>query len=214
MTELITASGAGQRAFTIRRARLADAAAFARIMGDPSVLPNLMQVPYTSTELWQARLSETLALGKPDLMLVAERTGKAGEGEGEVVATAGLHPVAAVLRRRHAMMLGIAVDQSAQGQGVGRALMQALCDFADNWGQLLRLELQVFTDNARAIALYRSCGFVQEGIHRGYALRGGEYVDSMSMARWHPRPPSLSGIFNPSLPLQMGVGPEPARGLA
>ena len=202
MTDPTTGLTADPIGFTIRRATLADAAAFARIMGDPSVLPNLMQLPYTSTELWQARLSDTLALGKPDLMLVAERTGQAGGGAGEVVATAGLHPVAAALRRRHAMMVGIAVAQSAQGLGVGRALMQALCDFADHWGQLLRLELQVFTDNARAIALYRSCGFVQEGIHRGYALRGGEYVDSMSMARWHPRPPSLPA----SLPLQMSVG--------
>ena len=202
MTDPIIGLTADPIGFTIRRATLADAAAFARIMGDPSVLPNLMQVPHTSTELWQARLSDTLALGKPDLMLVAERHGQADGGTGEVVATAGLHPVAAALRRRHAMMVGIAVAQSAQGQGVGRALMQALCDFADNWGQLLRLELQVFTDNARAIALYRSCGFVQEGIHRGYALRGGEYVDSMSMARLHPKPPSLPA----GMPLQMPVG--------
>ena len=37
--------------------------------------------------------------------------------------------------------------------------MTSLCDYADRWGQVLRIELQVFADNARAIALYRSFGF-------------------------------------------------------
>ncbi len=176
---------------TIRRAVLADAAAFAHIMGDPQVLPKLMQVPYTSEALWAARLAETLALGKPDLVLVAERPNE--HGEPRVVATAGLHPVGVALRRRHAMMLGIAVAPEAQGQGVGQALMTALCDWADNWGQVLRIELQVYADNARAIALYQRCGFQHEGHHVGYALRDGQYVDSLSMARLHPNPPRWGG---------------------
>lgn len=172
---------------TIRRATTQDAAAYARIMGDPDVLADLMQLPYTSEEIWKARLAESLMPGKPDLLLVAERAGDAGRSE--VVGTAGLHPVGPALRRRHAMMLGLSVAREAQGQGVGRALMQALCDWADHWGQVLRLELQVYADNARAIALYRRFGFEQEGRHRGYALRSGVYVDSLSMARWHPAAP-------------------------
>ena len=71
--------------------------------------------------------------------------------------------------------------------------MQALCDYADNWAQLLRLELTVFTDNDRALALYERCGFVHEGTHRAYALRHGVYADVFSMARLHPRPPGLPG---------------------
>jgi putative acetyltransferase len=30
---------------------------------------------------------------------------------------------------------------------------------------------------------------VREGLHRGYALRDGSYVDTLSMARLHPNPP-------------------------
>ena len=174
---------------TIRRATLQDAASFARIMGDPAVLGNLMQLPYTNEEQWKARLTETLAPGKVDLMLVAERRG--ADGALQQVGNAGLHPAGAQLRRRHVMMLGISVAPEAQGQGVGSALMRSLCDYADRWAQVLRLELQVYTDNARAIALYRKFGFVQEGVHRGYALRDGQYVDSMSMARLHPDPPRI-----------------------
>jgi putative acetyltransferase len=87
------------------------------------------------------------------------------------------------------MGLGLAVLPEAQGQGVGRALMHALCDWADNWGHVLRLELTVFADNHRAIRLYERCGFVHEGRHVGYALRDGRYDDVLSMARLHPKPP-------------------------
>jgi len=169
---------------TIRRTTTKDAAAFARIMGDPEVLPNLMQLPYTSEEIWQQRLADTAAPGKTDLSLVAER-------DGEVVGSAGLHPAGAALRRRHCALLGISVAREAQGQGVGAALMAALCDFADHWGQVLRIELSVFVDNTRAIRLYERFGFVHEGTHRGYALRAGRYVDVHSMARLHPNPPSI-----------------------
>ncbi|MBP6899419.1 MAG: GNAT family N-acetyltransferase [Burkholderiaceae bacterium] len=171
----------------IRRATPADAPAFARIMGHPQVLANLMQVPHASEERWRAMLVEQLAPGKHDLSLVAER--QAEGAAAEIVGTAGLHPVGPHLRRRHVMMLGISIAPEAQGQGVGRALMGALCDYADRWAQVLRLELQVFADNHRAIALYESLGFRHEGRHVGYALRDGRYVDSLSMARLHPNPP-------------------------
>lgn len=174
---------------TIRRATTQDAAAFAAIMGHPEVLPGLMQAPYASEERWKAMLTESLAIGKPDVQLVAEWP--ATDGARRVVGTAGLHPAGVAVRRRHVMNIGLAVAADAQGQGVGRALMQALCDYADQWGQVLRLELQVYADNERAIALYRSMGFMQEGLHRGYAMRAGQYVDSMSMARLHPHPPRI-----------------------
>jgi L-phenylalanine/L-methionine N-acetyltransferase len=169
---------------TIRRSTTADAAAMARLMGDPEILPNLLQVPYTSTEIWQQRLADDNAPGKTGLLLVAEL-------DGEVVANAGLHSASTQVRRRHCAGLGIAVARRAQGQGVGTALMQAVCDYADHWAQLLRIELSVFTDNERAIRLYERFGFVHEGTHRGYALRAGVYADVHSMARLHPHPPTI-----------------------
>ncbi len=81
-----------------------------------------------------------------------------------------------------------------QSGGEGTALMQAACDYADRWPQLLRLELTVFVDNARAVALYRRFGFQEEGRHRAYALRDGACVDVLSMARLHPHPPVALGL--------------------
>jgi len=172
---------------TIRRATPKDAAAYAHFMGHPDVFASLMQMPFTDEEIWRSRLAEGCAAGKTDLPLAAELNG-------QVVGSAGLHPVGAAIRRRHVLTLGISVAPEAQGQGVGSALMAAMCDYADNWIGALRMELTVYVDNARAIALYRKFGFEIEGTFRGYAMRGGEYVDAHAMARFHPRPPRIASV--------------------
>jgi putative acetyltransferase len=170
---------------SIRRARPDDAGAIARMMDEPIVYANLMQMPYASEEAQRTRIADGLLPGKTDLMLVAEKDGK-------VVGSAGMHAAGPALRRRHAAMIGLSVVADAQRQGVGTALMRALCDYADRWMGVLRIELTVYTDNAAAIALYRKFGFEMEGRHRGYALRDGRYVDAFSMARLHPAPPSVA----------------------
>ncbi len=167
---------------TIRRSEVADAAAMARLMSHPEVLPNLLQLPHGSEEQWRSRLSGNVTPASADLPLIALR-------DGEVVGSAGLHTAGPALRRRHVMSLGMAVAPQAQGQGVGKALMAALLDYADNWAQVLRIELSVYVDNERAIALYKRFGFEVEGRMRAYALRSGTYVDSYAMARLHPSPP-------------------------
>jgi len=72
------------------------------------------------------------------------------------------------------------------------ALMLAALELADNWLNVLRIELTVYADNAAAIALYERHGFQIEGRLRAYALRGGRYVDALAMARLHPNPPQIS----------------------
>jgi L-phenylalanine/L-methionine N-acetyltransferase len=168
----------------VRRARVSDAPALARHMADPAVFGGLLQMPFPSEEAWQKRLADQMAVTNADVMLVAERGG-------EIVGTAGVHAPGPHARRRHVMGLGISVAPQAQRQGVGSALMAALCDYADRWAGVLRLELTVYTDNAAAIRLYRKFGFEVEGTMRGYALRDGVYVDALAMARLHPNPPTL-----------------------
>jgi len=68
----------------------------------------------------------------------------------------------------------------------GDALMTALIERAERWMQMTRLELEVYVDNAAAVALYRKHGFVEEGRLRSYAFRDGAYVDVYSMARLRP----------------------------
>ena len=61
--------------------------------------------------------------------------------------------------------------------------MEAALGLADNWLDLHRIELSVYTDNAAGRALYEKFGFELEGTHRRYAFREGKYVDAYSMAR-------------------------------
>jgi hypothetical protein len=57
--------------------------------------------------------------------------------------------------------------------------MQALMDLADKWLPVTRIELTVFSDNARAIKLYERFGFEPEGTPQGqYALRDGAGTDT------------------------------------
>jgi putative acetyltransferase len=167
----------------VRKACVEDAESFARTMADPGVYPQLLQLPYADAALWRQRLAEILAPGRGDHLLVVT------EGaDGPLLGAAGLHAAGQSPRRRHAMGLGIHVLPAWHGRGVGSLLMQSLCDLADRWLGLLRLELQVYADNEPAQRLYRRFGFEEEGVHRAFALRDGRFVDALAMARLNPAP--------------------------
>ncbi|MFT7723004.1 MAG: GNAT family N-acetyltransferase [Roseateles sp.] len=171
---------------TLRRVQAADAAAIAEQFADPEVYGGTLQLPFASEEIWAQRIAgmNPPAAGSNELVLAAVLSD-------ELVGLAGLHAVGPSVRRRHAMSLGITVARASQGQGVGHALLTALLDYADHWAQVLRVELTVFHDNARAIRLYERHGFQHEGRYKAYALRNGRYEDALAMARLHPRPPAI-----------------------
>lgn len=77
----------------------------------------------------------------------------------------------------------MAVRDDWQGKGVGSALLKAAIDLADNWLNLTRLELEVFTDNEAAVQLYMKFDFEVKGLLREYGFRNGKYVDVYAMAR-------------------------------
>lgn len=160
-------------AFTIRRARPDDAAAFHQILSGPRAIWGTLQLPYASPDLWQKRLADP-AEGTYFLLACA---GQDVVGEVTLI-TFPLRP-----RRRHAASLFMAVRDDWQGRGAGTALMQAAVDLADGWLALTRLELDVYTDNEPALRLYRKFGFVEEATHRQFAFRAGQYVDTYAMAR-------------------------------
>ena len=107
------------------------------------------------------------------------------EIDGKVVGRLGLTPHPRP-RRKHTGDIGMGVHDNYAGRGVGNALMAACIDLADNWLNLTRLELDVFTDNLAAISLYKKFDFVEEGVKRAHAFRAGKYVDTLNMARFRP----------------------------
>jgi putative acetyltransferase len=162
----------------IRRAEASDYEAFRQTFEDESTYAGTLQVPFPSSDAWKKRLEGN---GPDDYVLLALVDGK-------VAGNAGMHSPQRSPRRAHARHVGIAVRSEYQGKGVGDALMAALVDLADNWLNVSRLELTVFTDNERAIALYRKHGFETEGTHKAYALRAGKWADVYSMARIRFKP--------------------------
>lgn len=163
----------------IRRAEPADAAALQALMARPLAQSMTMQVPYPSVGEWQERLEQP-AEGFRSLVACV------GDGEGTVVGTLWLG-VGTRPRRRHVASIGMAVHDDWAGRGIGTQLMAAAMDLADNWLQVLRVELEVFTDNHPGLALYRRFGFEVEGTRRCSVFRDGAYVDTHAMARLHPR---------------------------
>jgi RimJ/RimL family protein N-acetyltransferase len=88
-------------------------------------------------------------------------------------------------RSYHALHIVIGVLQAWAGRGVGRALVNALEDWARANG-VQRIELTVQNGNTRAIALYEKCGFEQEGVKRRSLKVGGRFVDELFMAKLLP----------------------------
>lgn len=167
--------------FIIRPALPSDAPGFNALRRMPGVFENILGMP--SEPL--SRSEEYLA--HPDRnahrMVAVTRT---PAGEELVIGTCGLtvsdHP-----RTRHTGSLGIMVHAGYQGMGVGNRLMASVLEIADNWLMLVRVELTVFCDNERAIALYQKHGFEIEGKKRMAAVRAGRYEDEYLMARIRPR---------------------------
>jgi putative acetyltransferase len=162
----------------IRRAEPSDSEAICQTFREAGAYSGTLQLPFPSAELWRKRLAEPV---EGEYVLVALL-------EGRHAGHAGLHRAGTSPRRAHAMSLGLTVRDDCRGKGVGAALMAALVDLADNWLNVIRLELTVYVDNAPAMALYRNAGFEVEGTHRAYALRDGRYVDAHCMARIRPKP--------------------------
>jgi putative acetyltransferase len=156
----------------IRRCEPNDYSALQRIHSQPKAIWGTLQLPFPSAEGWKKRLAEQT---DGTYLLV-------GCIDGEVVGSFSI-----VLdrspRRRHVGGIGMSVHDAWHRRGVGRALIEAGIDLADNWLNLIRLELDVFADNAAAIKLYERVGFEIEGRHRKFGFRDGEFADAFSMAR-------------------------------
>ena len=71
----------------------------------------------------------------------------------------------------------IGVDKRFQGRGIGRVLLAHLLDIADG-GEVF---LEVRTDNAAAISLYESVGFIVMGLRKRYYRVSG--ADAYTMRR-------------------------------
>ncbi|MEA4882418.1 MAG: GNAT family N-acetyltransferase [Clostridia bacterium] len=157
--------------YIIRPVRPEDAEAISEFRRLPKVMEYTYALPSERVRLMEEWLG---SMGPDNHDFVAEADGRA-------VGVAGVQVARG--KRRHVGELGISVHDAYQGYGIGRALMETLLDLADNYLGLIRVELEVFADNTRAISLYESLGFELEGRKRKAVFRRGGYIDVLVMGR-------------------------------
>ena len=166
-----------QTRIIIRPLRLTDAHDIHELMHMPNVLWGTSLLPSTTTDTWH-KIIESWVLDERMHVFVAEIQGK-------VAGIINLH--VGTGRESHVGDIAMAVHDKHQGQGIGKMLMLTVLDLADNWLNLVRLEMDVYTDNERALRLYKNFDFEIEGRKRLDAFRGGSYIDSYILARLRPR---------------------------
>ncbi len=160
------------RGLVIRRCEPENYGAVHLVYSSPRSMSGTIGVPFSSVQEVREELAQERDGSFPLVACVG------GEIVGQLTLMVYMNP-----RTSHSGHFGIAVRDDWRGKGVGTALMEACVDLADNWLDLTRLDLRVYTDNAPAIALYQKFGFEIEGTHRRFAYRNGEYVDAHVMAR-------------------------------
>jgi L-phenylalanine/L-methionine N-acetyltransferase len=165
-------------AFLIRQREKRDAEALFRMFSQPQCRRGMVLEPFDSADSVQAWFESN------------------GSGNFEAVAAvddvaigfAGLFPCRG--SQSHVGQLSLFVHDEFHGRGVGALMMTAIIATADLLAGLRRVQLTVFCDNERAIALYRKFGFEIEGRHEGFARRGRELLATYTMARLATGEPS------------------------
>ncbi|XNG91880.1 GNAT family N-acetyltransferase [Vibrio cyclitrophicus] len=156
----------------VRRSEPSDAKGIKEVYECTNAYTGTLQLPNPSLENWQKRISNMPDNVYSYVALL----------EGEIVGNLGME-VCVNPRRRHVASFGMGVKDDVLGRGVGSQLLATAIDLCDNWINIKRMELTVYTDNERAINLYKKFGFVIEGESAGFAFRNGEYVAVYHMAR-------------------------------
>ena len=163
---------------TLRRARTEDAATLAAAEMETARTPGLLIS--RPDELKAEAFAATIArLSDAGCYLVAEQ-------DGDPVGHALLEP-GLLAARSHVFQLTILVHPGHTGQGIGKRLMQALLDWAEQEERVDKVELRVRSSNRVAIGLYRRFGFLEEGRFRAQLrLPDGTLLDDIAMG-WFPR---------------------------
>ncbi len=106
-----------------------------------------------------------------------------GSGGGQPAGYVRVIPPTTLPSNAHVRQIcGLAVEPSLRGGGIGRALVDAACDWASRAGAR-RITLRVLSSNAPARRLYEAAGFTVEGVLPGEFHIAGRHVDDIMMGR-------------------------------
>jgi len=160
----------------IRRARPEDASSIARGEHEAARTPGLLN----------ARPGEIPARAFADKIAALESSDRGlylvAQGRDGIVGHLLLDPMP-LAANAHICTLNIVVYPDAQDRGIGRRLLAAAIEWARIAPAVEKVELMVRATNARAVHLYQSMGFVEEGrIRRRVKTSEGVYHDDIAMS--------------------------------
>lgn len=84
-------------------------------------------------------------------------------------------------RVRHVGEFGVSVLKEYWGLGIARNLMKYLIQWSKDSGTVRKINLRVRADNAAGIHLYKTLGFVEEGIRSREFYMEGSFYDCLMM---------------------------------
>ncbi|MGE6755569.1 N-acetyltransferase family protein [Rossellomorea sp. NPDC071047] len=88
-------------------------------------------------------------------------------------------------RLSHSGSVSMSISKDYRSMGIGKALLKALLDWAEENPLIEKVSLGVFSTNQRAISLYKQMGFLEEGrLIKEYKLNHGEYIDDVLMYKF------------------------------
>lgn len=87
---------------------------------------------------------------------------------------------------RHAWIGLSLFDERDTGHGHGRRMITQICDYLRDFVGLRKVSLEVLAANARAVTLYRSLGFEDEGRMKSQYFAGGRFEDVLILSRFFP----------------------------
>jgi ribosomal protein S18 acetylase RimI-like enzyme len=141
----------------------------------------IQQEAFAGTTLGFTRLQLEVELARATAVLLcacAEPNGQLAQSEAKVQGVLIAWQIAGDFE-----LLNMAVATEARGCGLGRALVSALIELAQEGADGACIFLEVRTDNAPALALYRSAGFEASRVRKGYYQDG---CDALEMVLRHP----------------------------
>lgn len=164
----------------VRAARPGDARAFLALFRDVAAEGRFIRTEDVTRTVRQTRAWLRRSTGARQLFLVAEEDAVPGGPRlvGWLSISRESHPIV-----RHVATLGMAVAADRRGRGIGAALLEEALRWARAHG-VDKVELSVYPDNRRAIALYRRFGFVEEGRLRGHSRKSSGDLDEILMGVW------------------------------
>lgn len=85
----------------------------------------------------------------------------------------------------HTGSISMSISENFRGKGIGKLLLKALLDWAEEHPLIEKVSLGVFSTNQRAVSLYKRMGFIEEGRKvKEFKINENTYVDDILMYKF------------------------------